>query len=963
MKQKSVGLTLRALILALALILVAGSPALPPFDGVAYAQDAEVTDLTWSTLPSGALQLDWDEVAGASSYRLWKGTGSGQSVTWGDTVHMSIDAPTTMYVDNAVTAGMTYSYVIEVYDGDDNRLGWSDVENVTMPGGTQRPTAKPVLTLTADGLNAITITWTEVPGADNYRLRYWTSGLSGWMDLETATTTRTYSHTSLTAGTQYFYIVRGQNAGGNGPYSREPGNYDSLTLEATTTVPQLTLRHPARLRVELSWTRVAAGAMYQVQRKKITTTDGGTPVDSGWANLGDAQSGNTYTDTTVTYGVTDGNSDTSDDSAVYHYQVRAVVNGEEGTWSNSRMATIPSSDALPAPPTGLAAAPSGSNSINVTWVAASDATSYELRYKMGDGEYTTPMTRSTPYLHRGLSAATEYTYQVRSVNVNGHSDWTAEESATTAPASVTGERLATPGGLRAVDATTSTGTPQIKVTWNKVSGVGTITYELRRWNGTTYAELTLSDAEMTSHTDTGAGVEAGTTYYYIVAAIDDNGTDADDTDNDMSDWAGPVPGTTMALKPDAAPASLTVTPRGQDRIWISWPAVPRATEYALEWRRVGTSNWTVIRVMGRTTHAHTGLSANMKYQYRVAGKNSGGMGPYTAEMQGMTWAGSLRTPTGLMAVDATTDTAAAIKLTWNAVSGAAGYELQKWSTTNSDWRALDGTEGVTSVTGMSMTSHTDTGTGVVAEGTYNYIIRAVNGDVRSPWSADVAGTAKADEPGAPTLHLEATGQTMVRLTWAAAATGTSGYTGWEVQYIKGSATEANLNDSNYNSMTLPTLPAMPMHFTHRGLEQGQRYTYRIRGLKALGVESAWSTPPDEIVTRPATPSTLGATAPVSTTMTLTWALVKPPGLATADATAFECGTGYDLQRRASSTSSWTVVDISGAAAAVSGKCTFDDTGLTATTMYYYRIRVATDPTGDQPEIRSYWKTARQTTPR
>ena len=38
MKQKSVGMTLRAVIIALALILVAGSPALPPFDGVAYAQ-------------------------------------------------------------------------------------------------------------------------------------------------------------------------------------------------------------------------------------------------------------------------------------------------------------------------------------------------------------------------------------------------------------------------------------------------------------------------------------------------------------------------------------------------------------------------------------------------------------------------------------------------------------------------------------------------------------------------------------------------------------------------------------------------------------------------------------------------------------------------------------------------------------------------------------------------------------
>ena len=222
MKQKSVGLTLRAAILALALILVAGSPALPPFDGVVYAQTASVSALSSSPLPNGNLQLDWTAVANADSYRLWKGEGSGSSVDWGDSAHRTIDAPTITSVDDAVTAGMTYSYVVEVYEGT-TRLGWSDVENVTMPGGTQAPTAKPTVTLAADGLTAITVTWTEVAGADNYRVRYWTSGLSGWMDLATAETGRTHTHSNLTPGRQYFYIVRGQNAGGNGPYSGSPG--------------------------------------------------------------------------------------------------------------------------------------------------------------------------------------------------------------------------------------------------------------------------------------------------------------------------------------------------------------------------------------------------------------------------------------------------------------------------------------------------------------------------------------------------------------------------------------------------------------------------------------------------------------------------------------------------------------------------------------------------------------------
>ena len=373
MKQKSVGLTLRAAILALALILVAGSPALPPFDGVAYAQTASVSTLSSSSLPNGDLQLDWTAVANADSYRLWKGEGSGSSVDWGTSAHTTIDAPTISYVDSAVTAGMTYSYVVEVYEGA-TRLGWSNVENVTIPGGTQAPTAKPDVTLTADGLTAITVTWTAVPGADNYRVRYWTNGLvGGWEDLATKPE-RTYSHTGLTPGQEYFYIVRGQNTGGNGPYSGSPGNYPSLTLEATTSEPVLTLTHPERLRVELSWTRVAADATYQVQRMRVVTIDDTVTSDAAepWADLGDAQSGITYTDTTVENASTSVDTDAATlSSTVFSYRVQATEGGSQGDFSNVKMATIPESDALPPVPAGLSATPISSSRINVSWSPAS----------------------------------------------------------------------------------------------------------------------------------------------------------------------------------------------------------------------------------------------------------------------------------------------------------------------------------------------------------------------------------------------------------------------------------------------------------------------------------------------------------------------------------------------------------------------------------------------------------------
>ena len=964
MKQKSVGLTLRATILALALILVAGSPALPPFDGVAYAQDAEVTSLDANPLPNGTLSLTWTEVVGADSYRLWKGEGRGQSVAWEKAVHMKFDAPTVSYVDTAVTAGMTYSYVIEVYDGD-TRLGWSDVENVTMPGGTQKPTVKPNVTLAADGLTAITVTWTEVAGADNYRVRYWTSGLSGWMDLATQETGLTVTHTGLTSGKQYFYIVRGQNAAGNGPYSGSQGNYDSLTLEATDPKPVLTLAHPERLRVELSWTRVSANATYQVQRMKTVTIDGSVDTDAAtdasedWANLGAAQSGNTYTDTTVMYGtVTGTDSDASNDSVVYSYRAQAIENGIQGDPSDVKMATIPASDALPPTPPGLSATPISSSRINVTWSSSSGATSYQLRNKMGDGNYGNPMNMMAKmaYLHTGLNAATEYSYQVRAVNVNGHSDWSSAESATTVAATTAAGRLGVPTGLSVVDATTTAGTPVVglKVTWNAVAKA--TGYELRKWDGTEWAKVSLSDEEQTmrSKTDDDTILTAGITYYYIVAALDNNGTDSVADDDDMSDWSAPQSGMTDAVKPMDVPTNLMATPRGENRIWVSWMGVG-VTEYVLQSRRKGTSAWSTINVQGRMTHAHTGLSAGMQYQYRIAAKNSGGMSGWSKEVKGTTWSKQLGTPTGLMAVDATTSEGAAIKLTWTAVSGATGYEIQKWEVDTDDgnaWRNLAGADGVT-MADEGMTSHPDTA--VMAGMTYYYIVRATSGDVKSPWTGAMSGMTKATVPEAPALVLVSTGQTMVRLSWAADRADSTSKTGWNVQYAEGSVDAGQFDDAARSKMEM-SLNAMPMHYIQRNLKPGTRYSFRIQGTLPLGVKSKFSDV-GEIITKPANP-TLMASSGTSTSINLTWALVKPAGL--SDATGFTC-TNYEIQRRKTGENKW--VNVVDSPSLDSGKCSITDDGavdtpLDSNKLYYYRLRVAVAVADHLPTtIKSYWDQA------
>ena len=389
-----------------------------------------------------------------------------------------------------------------------------------------------------------------------------------------------------------------------------------------------------------------------------------------------------------------------------------------------------------------------------------------------------------------------------------------------------------------------------------------------------------------------------------------------------------------------------------------------ATDYVLEWRTTGSSNWNRINVPGRTTYPHTGRSAGTTYHYQVAAKNSGGMSAFSDEESTTTWARALSTPTGLAAMDDSDATEAKIKLTWNKVNGAVGYEIQKWSGTA--WEMLDlDDDDATAVMYTTMTSYTDMGNNVSAGMTYHYIVRAVSGDVTSAWSSDVSGMTKSTMPNElPTLHLDPTGQTMVRLTWARGSNDTSSYMGWELQYVKGAATAEQLELANYQKMSM-TLAATPMHYTMRNLEEGTLYSYRIRGTLPLGVMSNWSAV-GQIITRPATPQ-LSASSVTATSIKLTWTNANPPGFADAD-TPLD-GADYDLQRRKTGGNTWAVVDTSSDVTCENGECSITDapTGddeLEGGTMYFYRVRVATMPTvpSGHPEIKSYWDIATARTP-
>ena len=440
---------------------------------------------------------------------------------------------------------------------------------------------------------------------------------------------------------------------------------------------------------------MADNAEYDLQR--LTDVSGGSVTDVDWARLpGALLSVRKYTDNTAVY--VSGSTATS-----YHYRVRAVIDGNNGEWSNVMSVPIPATSTLPASPT-LTVSSTSLNSITVSWDAVDTATSYELRFKREDGDYSTPRRVGRPYRHTGLTSQTKYTYEVRSKNVNGYSEWSDAASGETAgPTGSGGGSLSSPSNLRVASATDKSKDAgeriRLKVTWSAVSGA--TGYDLVVWDSTTeppaWKSVTLDSEEPKKRAFTFPGTIESTAgdvtlaadkdYYFAVRAQKD-----EDNSMDMSDWSTPVQGKAKALAPDE-PLDLKAFVTGSSSIWLSWDepesasGTKGATSYTLRYRSAaGSGNITV----NGTTYAHTGLRHNTDYYYRVRANNSGGSSSWEpdqssqpTEVNAKTAPQGLEMPTGLGAADASdvTDStidASKIKVSWGAVTGAAMYEVQKW---------------------------------------------------------------------------------------------------------------------------------------------------------------------------------------------------------------------------------------------------------------------------------------------
>ena len=544
--------------------------------------------------------------------------------------------------------------------------------------------------------------------------------------------------------------------------------------------------------------------------------------------------------------------------------------------------------APPIAPSGLAAAAAGTSQINLSWNDNSDnEDNFVVSQSATSGgpynDIATLAANATAYNDTGLNAGTAYYYVVRAINSAGSSALSAQASATTAVGAPTA-----PSGLAATTVSAS----QINLSWTDNSNNETSFVVARSTtSGGPYTDIATVGANVTSYSN--SGLSANTTYYYVVRAINGGGASA----NSAQDSATTLP------NPPAAPSGLAASVASATQIDLSWvDNSSNETSFVVGRSATAGGPYTDIVTLGANviSYSNSGLTANTTYYYVVRASNTGGSSANSAEASATTLPNAPTTPSGLAA---TTVSASQINLSWaDNSSNETGFVIGRSTVSGGSYVDI-------ATLGANTTVYSDTG--LSANTTYYYVVRATNTGGDSANSAQASATTLPLPPAAPTgLSASTVSASQIDLSWSDNSANETGFT----------IARSTVSGGPYSDVA--TVGANATSYSNTGLSANTTYYYVVRasnsgGSSANSAQASATTLP----LPPAAPSGLAGVTVSASQVNLTW----------TDNASNE--TSVIVAR--STTAGGPYTDIATLAA---NSVSYNDTGLSAATTYYYVVR-------------------------
>ena len=285
----------------------------------------------------------------------------------------------------------------------------------------------------------------------------------------------------------------------------------------------------------------------------------------------------------------------------------------------------------------------------------------------------------------------------------------------------------------------SQGRPTLK--WNAVTGAAK--YEVYRARSKNGDYIKYATATGTSYTNT-SYIENGNTYYYKVRALKSDGT--------AGAWSSIV---SVTYKQTLSAPTVTGGNDAQGRPTLTWKAVTGAAKYEVYRARSKDGDYIKYSTVTGTSYTNTSyIESGSTYYYKVRALDANGTAGAWSSIVSVTYKQTLSAPT----VTGGNDAQGRPTLKWNAVSGAAKYEVYRARSRSGDYIKY------ATVTGTSYTN-----TSYIEDGnTYYYKVRALDANgTAGTWSSIVSVTYR--KPAAATV---ASGKCGDSAAWKLDAEGT-----------------------------------------------------------------------------------------------------------------------------------------------------------------------------------------------
>ena len=491
--------------------------------------------------------VTWNAPAGGNSYIVKRSTTSGGPYT-------PVDYPGTTgspvtFTDSSLADNTTYYYIVGSTYLDGTTSG-AEVDS-SQVSATTSPAIPASLTATASVDRGIALSWTASAGAAAYNI-YESSVTGGPYTKIASASGASYTVSGLTDSTAYYYVVTAVNsAGAESQYSNE------ATATTWPSPPYLTAT-PGNATVTLNWTAVSGALGYTVYRSawgefSFANVSGMTPI-----------SATTYVDSTVTngvdyyYAVTYTNSygesfysniaDAIPNSSAAGGEVYQINSGGPavGSWVADEFTTAPSTYSTtnfidlskavsPAPEAVYQTCDVSNLPFSYTIPGLTPNAAYLVRLHFADAYDTLPGQRVESISLQGTTVAANYdiieaaggpnianvaqfnTTADSSGNISIGFNGVVNYPIVSGVEIVSGSGVpTTPLGLYAIP-----GHAQVLLGWSGYAGLTGYNVYRGTTSGGPYALITSTPVSGTTYTD--STVSNGTTYYYVVTAVNSVG--------------------------------------------------------------------------------------------------------------------------------------------------------------------------------------------------------------------------------------------------------------------------------------------------------------------------------------------------------------------------------------------------------------------------------------------------------